>query len=777
MRPLPQTRTSQSATAQGPRFTRRPSTALFVLTLGVSIAACGGGVGGGSTTPPPPLITVTISPTSGSVLLGETLLFSASVTNSSNTGVTWSVNTIPGGSTQVGTISADGLYTAPADLPSSGAIHVTATSQADTSKSATAGITVTSDISISLSPNTAGVELGALQSFHATLTSSGKPDQIIHWSLSGTACPGNCGAVDTNGNYTAPPILPANVSVSLIATSTADPSKQASASLTITSHFTLHIAAPSSLQPGTTSAIVATLTPVPGSAPSSVLSWSLSGAGCSGNACGILTVITTQAAGSGSIANTANYTAPPTPPQPNVVTITVTPQADATKQSQASITVQSGPTLSISPSGSTLAANHRITLTASENGTSGESLAWSVSGVPGGNAALGQICVVAVSPCQSVISSTMQVDYIAPGAIPSPNPVSVQVASTGNPALSASAQITVINHILVSVLPNNVTLPPLGVQGFTATVLGTINQAVVWQIQGTGCSLIGACGSINPSGTFTAPSSPPTPDSIQILALSQDDTTQSGSANVAISTGANILALHPASVYAGSADGFTLAVSGSGFVLTNPGPGSTLKIAGTARVTTCSSVNSCTAPITSSDVAQPGNVSVQIQNPSGTLSNVVSLVVATLGPTDTVVSLTASSPASTGQNITVVEPTTAGEDSSAVSFDLNVAALGVFNTSTNACDLGGNPVPLVRPASGTTAADICLFSQSGFDTSMNYTVSGSGDVAVIAKQPAGLGIIHLTLQIPSTASAGGRSLFIQSANLDKTAASGSLEIQ
>ena len=147
------------------------------------------------------------------------------------------------------------------------------------------------------------------------------------------------------------------------------------------------------------------------------------------------------------------------------------------------------------------------------------------------------------------------------------------------------------------------------------------------------------------------------------------------------------------------------------------------------------------------------------------------------GVADTVISLTNSSPTSTGQSITVVEPTTAGVDNSSVSFDLNVAALGVFNTSTNACNLGGNPVPLVRPASGTTAADICLFSQSGFDTSMNYTVSGPGDVAVIAKLPAGLGIIHLTLQIPSTAATGARTLFIQNANLDKTAASGALEIQ
>jgi len=106
-----------------------------------------------------------------------------------------------------------------------------------------------------------------------------------------------------------------------------------------------------------------------------------------------------------------------------------------------------------------------------------------------------------------------------------------------------------------------------------------------------------------------------------------------------------------------------------------------------------------------------------------------------------------------------------------------VAAIGLFTTSTNTCTLAGNPIPLVRPSSGTVAADICLSSEAGFDTSMSYTVSGSGDVAVIAKQPAGLGIIHLTLQVPASATAGARTLFIQNANLDRTAASGALEIR
>ena len=778
MRPLSQTRSKHGPSHRSP-FAHRPTARAIVLfAFCLALCACGSVSGGGSTTPPSLQIAVSITPNSGTVLLGNTLAFSATVSNTSDTSVLWSVNGISGGSPQIGTISPEGVFTAPADLPPGGKLQVTATSHADSSKSSTAGVTISSDIAVSLFPVSASVELGALQSFHATITSSGKPDPSIRWSLSGSACPNNCGAVDANGNYTAPPILPFVSGVTLTATSIADPTRQSATTLTVTSHFTLQVAAPSSLQPGVNSAIVATLTPVPGSSPSAVLSWSLSGTGCSGSACGILSVITTQSAGGGAVADSANYTAPPTAPQPNTVVITVTPQADPSKQAQATIIIQSGPGLGLSPSTATLAANHRVTLTATENGTTGASLAWSVSGVPGGNLTVGQLCVVASSPCQIVTSGTAtQVDYIAPGAIPSSNPISVQVALVGNPAIFASAQITVINHILVSVFPNSISLPPLGVQGFTASVLGASNQTVVWQVQGSACTVSGACGSITPNGTFTAPAEQPTPNTIQIVAISQDDSTQSGAANVTISSGSNILSLHPSSVYSGGANGFTLAVDGSGFVISNPGPGSTLLIGGAARVTTCSSANSCSSPVTSTDVAQPGNVTVQIQNPSGTRSNIISLVVVAPGTTDDVISLTTSSPGISGKNITVVEPTTAGVDNSSVSFDLNVAAIGVFNTSSNSCNLAGNPIPLVRPASGTSTADICMFSQSGFDTSMAYTISGPGDVAVISKQPAGLGIIHLTIQIPSTAPPGARTLFVQNPNLDKTAASGVLEIQ
>ena len=739
---------------------------------------CGGGGAGSPPPPPPPSIGVTITPKSGSVVLGNEATFTATVTNTADTAVTWSVNDTAGGNAVVGTITSAGLYNAPVDLPSPATVQVTATSHADATKSATAAVTITSDITLTLAPNPASVELGATQAFQATVTSSGHPDTAVRWSVSGAACTSGCGAVDASGNYTAPRILPSPASVTLTAESVADPAKQVSAAVAITSNFSLQLAAPSSVPVSGTATIVATLTPVPGSNPTTVLAWSLSGPGCSGVSCGTLTVVTTQSGGGGAVADSATYTAPTTAPNPNTVTVTVIPQADASKKAQVTLAIQPGVSVGVSPATATLAANHRVTLTAQVNGASNTGVNWSVNGIAGGSISVGQICAVNSNPCQTVTSTTAgQVEYLAPGAIPSPNPVSATAVSAADATKSASAQITVINHVVVSVQPASVTIAPLVVQGFTASVLGTSNQSVVWQVQGAGCSAAGACGTINANGTYTAPSSVPAPDAIQVVAISSDDTAQSGFANVTISTGANILTLHPSSVYAGAAQGFTLRVAGSGYVASSPGPGSLMLVGGTPRTTNCPSALECTAPVTAPDVAIAGSVSVQMQNPDGTKSNVVPLVVAAPNLSDDVITLSSSAPSATGKDIVVVEPTTAGVSVPGNDLDLNVAALGIFSTTSNSCTLGGNPIPLLRPASGTASADICIFSQSGFDTSMTYTVSGPGDVSVISKQPAGLGIIHLTLQIPASAAAGARTLFIQNTNLDKTAASGVLEVQ
>lgn len=768
--------------------TSHPFLLLVLLLSAGGLPGCGGATGSEVFPPPPPSpppsppptpsITVTVTPMTVSVLLGNSQTFAATVTNTANTSVIWSVKGIPAGSTSAGTITADGVYTAPADLPSPSTVTIVATSEADATKSATAQLTVASDITIGIAPANATVELGATQSFHAALTSAGHPDTAVRWSVGGAACPSACGSVDLGGNYTAPSIRPSPSSATLTAQSVADPSKQSSVAINITSNFTLQVTAPQSVPAGGAATIVATMTPVAGSNPSASLSWSLSGPGCSSTTCGTLTVVTTQGSGGSVIADSATYTAPSTPPNPDSVIVTVTPQADPAKMAQAAMAIQAGINVSLSPATATLAANHRVALTAQAFGTTNTAVNWSVSGVSGGNTTLGQICVVGSSPCQSVTSgNSLQVDYLAPGAIPQPNPVIVMATSAADTTKSASAQITVINHVLVSVQPQSITLAPLGAQGFTATVFGTSNQSVVWQVRGTACLASSVCGSIDANGNYTAPGAAPTPDALQVVAVSSDDTTQSGAANVTISTGASILSLHPASVYAGAADGFTLLVEGSGFTASSPGPGSILLVAGTARTTTCIVATECTAPVTAADVSVAGSISVQIANPSGTASNAVSFVVAPPNVSDDVVALSNAFPNATGKDIVVVDPTTAGVSAQGNDVDINVAALGMFSVANNSCSLSGNPLALQRPASGTVTTDLCVFSESGLDTSMTYTVSGPSDVTVIAKQPAGLGIIHLTLQIPAAALPGARTLFLQNTNLDKTAASGALVVQ
>ena len=88
-------------------------------------------------------ITVTVNPSTAQVPLNGVLQFAATVANTSNTAVNWSVNGAAGGNATVGTISGTGLYTAPAAVPSPATVTVTATSEADSSVSASASVTIT----------------------------------------------------------------------------------------------------------------------------------------------------------------------------------------------------------------------------------------------------------------------------------------------------------------------------------------------------------------------------------------------------------------------------------------------------------------------------------------------------------------------------------------------------------------------------------------------------------------------------------------------------------
>ncbi len=141
----------------------------LAIALYLTLTGCGGGASSGSGTTPPPAsatvtsVTVSCSPTS--VQTGQTSQCSATVagTGAFDSSVTWSVNSVAGGNSTVGTISASGLYTAGLTAPGSGTIAVSATSKANLSKSGSASLTLTYPVPTvsQISPVTVPVGSGA----------------------------------------------------------------------------------------------------------------------------------------------------------------------------------------------------------------------------------------------------------------------------------------------------------------------------------------------------------------------------------------------------------------------------------------------------------------------------------------------------------------------------------------------------------------------------------------------------------------------------------------
>ena len=92
-----------------------------------------------------PSVTVAVSPGTATVALGGTQLFTGYAVGNVNGAVTWEVNGVTGGSASTGTITSSGLYVAPMNLPMTGnTVVITVVSQADSTKSASAVVTLLS---------------------------------------------------------------------------------------------------------------------------------------------------------------------------------------------------------------------------------------------------------------------------------------------------------------------------------------------------------------------------------------------------------------------------------------------------------------------------------------------------------------------------------------------------------------------------------------------------------------------------------------------------------
>ena len=113
-----------------------------------------------------------------------------------------------GGNSTLGTISTSGLYTAPTTIPNPSQVTVTATSVVDGVTSASASVTVTPLITVTVSPSVLqNVAVLGRDQFTATVT--GTSNTAVTWSVGGL--PGGniiVGTITSTGLYTGPSLIP-----------------------------------------------------------------------------------------------------------------------------------------------------------------------------------------------------------------------------------------------------------------------------------------------------------------------------------------------------------------------------------------------------------------------------------------------------------------------------------------------------------------------------------------------------------------------------------------
>jgi hypothetical protein len=742
----------------------------------VLIALAGCGFAGTPPSPPAPNVTVTIQPASASLFLGQTQTFQATVTGSTNSNVTWQVNGVAGGSASAGTISSAGLFTAPAILPSSASATVTAVSQANSKARASATVALQDNVVVSLLPPSATVSTGAAQVFTASVTGTGSPSTAVTWSANGI--PGGnstFGTIVSNGSAsavcTAPAQPPNPATLNVTATSVADTSKSANASVTVV------CSGASSMSPASANvALSATQTFTASFCPAttSTIVWDVSGV--PGGSATLGTIVSTSA-------NAAQYTAPTTLPTTNPITVHAVAGAATVS---ATVTIVSAVSVTVAPSGASVAITQRTTLTPTVTNTPNTAVSWTVNGIPNGNAILGQICQLASVPCISPTApASGSVDFLAPAAVPSSNPVNVTATSAADPTRSGTAIVIIIGPTgatSVSVSPPFAFVAPstatLSQQRFVATVNGDSNTSVTWAVQssvpGQGCSGA-ACGSVDATGLYSAPTAAPSPNGISVIATSVADATKSATAAVTITSGPAIEVILPSSVMAGAVESFPFSVQGLNFVAGSGSAASAILINGTARAATCPNANNCSTALNPADVQSAATLTIQIQNPTpqAQLSNPVPFVIVPFDVSVGVIALSAAQPASTGTNIIVTEPTTA-----AASAPINVDSIGFL--TANSCEVQASPLTVTRPSSGTSTVSLCIHGNL-LDPTFTYVFTGptGGDISVAASAVNGLfpNTIELDLQISAATLPGVRTLFVTTLNNDRAAASAMLEVQ
>ena len=431
---------------------------------------------------------------SATAYVGSPVQYTAGVSGTSNTGLTWAIK---GTSTSenYGTISAAGLYTPPAAVPVHTGITITATSKADTTKSATVAVTISNPIpAITSATLTAGYHSTFLVDAYGT---GFMPISGLTYAGYGVATT-YVSATHMQFTLSNPPAA-GTVEVLGVVNPAPGRTQSANFNITVPAVVAVKVSGAAVATVGTPTQYLAAVT----GTTNAGVTWTITGASTTENY--------------GAISSSGLYEPPAVVPAHNAITIIGTSTVDSTKWSSTPVTIMN--TVPVITSG-TSAASGKGQVSFDVKGYNFISTSTVMfSGYGLATTYVSPTELTAVMPQTTVAAQTA-------GA-----PISISVA-TPNPGKtqSDSFNVTLPGQVGVVVTGSNMVATGTPSQ-YMAAVTGSTNTAVTWSVKAA--SGVNA-GTISSTGLYTPPASITANTPVTIVATSQAQTTSTGTVAVTL---------------------------------------------------------------------------------------------------------------------------------------------------------------------------------------------------------------------------------------------------
>jgi hypothetical protein len=442
------------------------------------------------------------------VQAGTELKLSGGVIGPADTAVDWQVNGIANGNSAVGTIAPGAnntaMYTAPATVPNPATVTIKAVSHAEPTHFTSCAVTLSTQpptiATVTVTPVVAVDQAQTNFTFTADVINAS--DDSVSWKVDGeTGGNQTDGTIASEGSgtgvYVGPvAVPPVGSAVTVTAVSNAQPSRSSSALLNISppaaSGIGITVNGGTAVSTNSSEQISATVFAT-GTAviTDPTVTWQVNGI-TGGNA----TYGTVQVV-HGTTGNVVNYFSPAKVPAQN--TVVVGAISNQNQNIVGTLPVQiSGTPITVkvaTPSGQTavnLGIGQSQQFDATVSGVDDQTAIWYVcvslkDCTQDGDSALGTI--TPTTPTDSVV-------YTAPAMVPNPSTLIIKAVSHADPSVSGTATVTIGQNqvITVQVTPSQPQKIQAGlsIDGFLATVNGSSDQNVTWQV----------CNTVSPPACF-----------------------------------------------------------------------------------------------------------------------------------------------------------------------------------------------------------------------------------------------------------------------------------